>query len=139
MKTTIKFIAWTAFFLAGCQLSRPQDWKEIQLNCKTQTGGSASFLINKYPPSVKDADSVLTDYQILVFSPSKIIFRSESKTESFPHIYRSEFTFAIDRNNLNYQVNLKTFSTNKKYPGTSENGVTVAGKCSIDDGKSAEF
>ena len=133
-----KLIPLLLIVLTGCQFSQPTDWKEIELNCKTEKGGEGTFLINKNPPSVKETKTGLS-YKVLVFSPSKLVFKSESSTEVFPHLYRSEFTYTIDRTDLKYQVNLKNFSTDDKYPKTGKDGDNIPGKCSVVPQKSVAF
>lgn len=118
--------------------SLPVSGKEVELNCKTQKGKNVIYLINNNPPSVKDTDDG-SDYQVLLFSPTKLVFKKEININLGVKYFNSEFTYTIDRTNLNYQVNQKNYTNADNLPKTGAGGDNYTGKCSIVPRKPVAF
>ena len=77
-----KFVALILIALSANLIVLPINAKEVELNCKTQKGKNVTYLINNNPQSVKDGEDG-SDYEILLFSPTKLVFKKEIKIECF--------------------------------------------------------
>ena len=133
-----KFVALILIALSANLIVLPINAKEVELNCKTQKGKNVTYLINNNPQSVKDGEDG-SDYEILLFSPTKLVFKKEIKIEFGSKYFDTEFTFTIGRTNLNYQVNQKSYTNASNLPKTGEGGDNYTGKCSIIPRKPVAF
>lgn len=133
-----KFVALVLIALLSNLIALPVNAKEVELNCKTQKGKNVIYLINNNPQSVKDGTDG-SNYEILLFSPTKLVFKKEIKLNLGSKYFDSKFTYTIDRTNLNYQVNLKSYTDASNLPKTGEGGDTYTGKCSVIPRKPVAF
>ena len=125
-----KFVALMLISLSLNLFALPINAKEVELNCKTQKGKNVTYLINNNPQSVKDGEDG-SNYEVLLFSPTKLIFKKEIMIILGSKYFDTEFTFTIGRTNLNYQVNQKSYTNASNLPKTGESGDTYTGKCSV--------
>ena len=133
-----KFVALILIALSANLIVLPINAKEVELNCKTQKGKNVIYLINNNPQSVKDGEDG-SDYEILLFSPTKLVFKKEIKINLGSKYFDTEFTYTIDRTNLNYQVKQKSYTNASNLPKTGEGGDNYTGKCSIIPRKPVAF
>lgn len=133
-----KFVALVLITLSANLIALPINAKEVELNCKTQKGKNVIYLINNNPQSVKDGKDG-SDYEVLLFSPTKLVFKKEIKINLGSKYFDTEFTYAIDRTNLDYKVNQKSYTNASNLPKTGEGGDNYIGKCSIIPRKPVAF
>jgi len=131
-------VALMLIALSANLIALPINAKEVELNCKTQKGKNVSYLINSNPQSVKDGENG-SDYEVLLFSPTKLVFKKEIKISLGSKYFDTEFTYTIDRTNLNYQVNQKSYTNASTLPKTGEGGDNYIGKCSVVPRKPVAF
>lgn len=133
-----KLIALMLIILSANLITLPIDAKEVELNCKTQKGKNVTYLINSNQKLVKDGENGY-DYEVLLFSPTKLVFKKEIKINLGAKYFDTEFTYTIDRTNLNYQVNQKSYTNASNLPKTGESGDNYTGKCSVIPRKPVAF
>jgi len=133
-----KFVALVLIALSANLICLPVNAKEVELSCKTQKGKNATYLINNNPQLVKDGEKGFA-YEVLLFSPTKLVFKKEIKLELGPKYFDTEFTYTIDRTNLAYQVNVKSYTNSSDLPKTGEGGDNYTGKCSLIPRKPVAF
>jgi hypothetical protein len=133
-----KLIALVLIFISAYCISLPINAKEVELNCKTQKGKNVTYLINKNSQSVKNGEDG-SNYEVLLFSPTKLVFKKEIKIDLGENYFHSTFTYSINRNNLSYQVNQSNYTNIKDLPKEEKEDAVYNGKCSIVPRKPVAF
>ena len=134
----LKFAALVLIALSSNLITLPVNAKEVELSCKTQKGKRHTYLINNNPQSVKDGEDG-SNYEVLLFSPTKLVFKKEIKIDLGAKYFYTEFTHTIDRTNLTYQINIKNNTNASDLPKTGEGGDNYIGKCSVIPRKPVAF
>ncbi len=132
------FVALVLIALSSNLIALPINAIEVELTCKTQKGKNVTYLINKNPQSVKDGEDGSL-YEVLLFSPTKLVFKKEIKIDMGENYLYSTFTYSINRNNLSYQVNQSNYTNIKDLPKVGKEDAVYNGKCSVVPRKPVAF
>lgn len=110
-------------------LTTPSQAKEVTLRCKTDKGRDVSYLINTDPPSVKGIENG-EEYKVMLFAPTKIIFKHISTLQLADVIMKTEWIYTIDRNTLAYTAAHNVETNSQSFRESFPSG-TASGKCGI--------
>jgi hypothetical protein len=124
-----RLISFLIALISAITISSPASAKDVEVSCKTNTGKTTSYLITTKPQSVRNSNDG-EKYEILVFSPTKLVFKKNISIDLGATYYDTDFTYTINRSNLDYQVSIRTSTNSEKLKNSAADG-TFTGKCRI--------